>query len=254
MTVDLETTLALPRFPRTSGYDPLWTIKGAMGPHPLWLLEDLTTQVPLHPGMRVLDLGCGRGLTSVFLAREFGVQVFAADLWIKPTANFARFRAAGVDHQVFPIHSEARDLKFAKGYFDAVISVDAYQYFGTDQLYLDYLAEFVREGGHVAVAVPGVREEITGPPAWLEEHWDWEFAIFHTAEWWRAHWSRTGKVDVLSAREHEDGQDLWHLWSKVCAEHGKSEFVREMSSKTVEMLDADANRTFAFPLVVAQVR
>ena len=46
----------------------------------------------LEPGMRVLDLGCGKGLSSIFLAKEFGVQVWAADLWtplvIDPTAWF----------------------------------------------------------------------------------------------------------------------------------------------------------------------
>jgi cyclopropane fatty-acyl-phospholipid synthase-like methyltransferase len=34
----------------------------------------------LQPGMRVLDLGCGRALSSIFLHREFGLQVWAADL------------------------------------------------------------------------------------------------------------------------------------------------------------------------------
>ena len=32
--------------------------------------------------MKILDLGCGKGLTSIFLAKEFGVQVYATDLWI----------------------------------------------------------------------------------------------------------------------------------------------------------------------------
>ncbi|HLS41464.1 MAG TPA: hypothetical protein VK038_11955 [Ornithinicoccus sp.] len=43
-----------------------------MGPHPLWQLEDLLPDLALRPGDRVLDLGCGRGATSVFLARECG--------------------------------------------------------------------------------------------------------------------------------------------------------------------------------------
>jgi cyclopropane fatty-acyl-phospholipid synthase-like methyltransferase len=34
---------------------------------------------------RVLDLGSGKGSTSVFLAKEYGVQVWAADLWIEPS-------------------------------------------------------------------------------------------------------------------------------------------------------------------------
>jgi ubiquinone/menaquinone biosynthesis C-methylase UbiE len=49
-----------------------------MGPHPLWLAEWLTGAMRLEPGMRVLDLGCGTALTTVFLAREFGVHVTAS--------------------------------------------------------------------------------------------------------------------------------------------------------------------------------
>ncbi|MFE1205014.1 SAM-dependent methyltransferase [Streptomyces sp. NPDC058762] len=47
-------------------------------------MEDLAHDLDLRPGMRVLDLGSGKGATSVFLAREYGVEVVAADLWIAP--------------------------------------------------------------------------------------------------------------------------------------------------------------------------
>ena len=69
-------------YPRSNGYDADWVLAGDMGPHPLWLLEDLARDLELRPGMRVLDLGSGKGTTSVFLALEYGVQVWAADLWI----------------------------------------------------------------------------------------------------------------------------------------------------------------------------
>lgn len=249
----LRQRLAVPAYPRSAGYDPRWVVAHCMGPHPLWLLEDLLRDLPLEPGMRVLDLGCGKGLTSVFLAREFGVQVWAADLWIEPTENFARFREAGVAGSVFPLHAEAHDLKFAEGYFDAVVSVDAYQYFGTDDLYLGYLSKFVRPGGLVGAAMPGLTAELDGPPEHLRDHWDWDFAVFHTADWWRRQWGRTGKVEVLSAREQEDSARLWTLWTDVTAELGETEFVRDMSVRTAEMLAADAGRTFAFPLLVSRV-
>ena len=48
-----------------------------MGPHALWLGESLTEVATFRLGARVLDLGCGTALTSMFLAREFGVQVTA---------------------------------------------------------------------------------------------------------------------------------------------------------------------------------
>ena len=50
------------RYVRSNGYDPAWVVENQMGPHPLWLLEALTEVLPIEPGMRVLDLGCGRAM------------------------------------------------------------------------------------------------------------------------------------------------------------------------------------------------
>ena len=132
-----DNVLNCERFPRSNRYDPQWIIENQMGLNPLWLTEWTCEKLVLQPGLRVLDLGCGRGLSSIFLAREYGVQVWAADLWIKPTENFERICEAGVEDLVYPIHTDARDLPFADAYFDAILCTDAYIYFGTDDLYLD---------------------------------------------------------------------------------------------------------------------
>src|SRR5262245_46193825 len=97
--------LTCDRFPRASGYHPEWVLGGVSGAaNPLWLTEWLTEALDLQPGMRVLDLGCGRALSSIFLHREFGVQVWATDLWFSPTENLQRIRDAGAENGVFPIH------------------------------------------------------------------------------------------------------------------------------------------------------
>lgn len=59
------------RFPRASTYDAGWLLALDMGPNPLWLLEDLLADLPVERGAKVLDLGSGRGATSVFLTREW---------------------------------------------------------------------------------------------------------------------------------------------------------------------------------------
>ena len=76
-------------------------------------MEALTTVLVLEPGTRVLDLGAGTALTSIFLTREFDVSVVAADLWVDPTENQRRVREAGVEHLVLPLRVEAHDLPFA---------------------------------------------------------------------------------------------------------------------------------------------
>ena len=90
-------------YPRTSAYDPTWVFLNHMGPNVLWLTEWLTEVLDLQPGMRVLDLGCGTATSSIFLAREFGVHVWAADFWMPPDENGKRIAETDVADRVFPI-------------------------------------------------------------------------------------------------------------------------------------------------------
>src|ERR1700758_1053054 len=136
------------RFPRASQYHPDWVLTHASGgANSLWLAEWLCSALQLRRGMRVLDLGCGRASSSIFLHREFGVQVWATDLWMSAAENIQRIRDAEAGDGVFPIHADARSLPFAGDFFDAIVCIDAFYYFGTDDLYLNYLAHFVRPGG-----------------------------------------------------------------------------------------------------------
>ncbi len=85
---ELAALLTLDQFPRSAAYDPEWVLEHLMGPNVLWLTEALSQVMQLHPGMRVLDMGCGRAISSIFLAQEFGLQVWATDLWIGASENW----------------------------------------------------------------------------------------------------------------------------------------------------------------------
>src|SRR5215470_9123596 len=155
-------------FPRSSQYSPDWILASVSGgANSLWLTEWLTNALDLQPGMRVLDIGCGRAASSIFLHREFGVQVWATDLWCDVSENGERIRDASVEDGVFPLHADARSLPFATEFFDAIVSIDSYFYYGTDDLYLNYLARFVKPGGPIGIAGAGLVREIEGP---LPEH------------------------------------------------------------------------------------
>ena len=128
----LAEMLRVEQFPLSAKYDPEWVMTNEMGPNVLWLTEALCQVMHIAPDVRVLDMGCGRALSSIFLARECGCQVWATDLWVKPTDNWQRIREAGVEDRVFPIHAEARALPYADEFFDAIVSLDSYHFFGTD--------------------------------------------------------------------------------------------------------------------------
>lgn len=205
------------QFPRSAAYHPQWLIANASGgANSLWLTEWLTQGLQLRPGMRVLDLGCGRAASSIFLSREFDVQVWATDLWFSATENLQRIRDSGVEEDVFPVHADARSLPFADEFFDAIVSIDSFFYYGTDDLYLNYLSRFVKPGGVIGIAGAGTMREFEGVlPPHLKEWWTPEMWCLHSAEWWRWHWQRTGMVDVLLADTMPDGWQRWLDWHRA---------------------------------------
>jgi cyclopropane fatty-acyl-phospholipid synthase-like methyltransferase len=249
-TTDLAALLALPDFPRSATYDPRWVLDNQMGPNALWLTEWLAQDLALEPGMRVLDMGCGKGLSSVFLAREYGLQVWAADLWIGPGDNWQRIRQAGLEDRVFPVKVEARALPFAPGFFDAIICVDSYIYYGTDDLYLGYFQQFVKPGGQLAVAHGALNKDFEGDvpehlkPFWGQDCWGW-----HTMAWWRHLWERTGLVTIEVADMMPDGCARYLRWKQARVAGGE----QNPSLQTdIAVLEADAGEYLGFVRLIAR--
>jgi cyclopropane fatty-acyl-phospholipid synthase-like methyltransferase len=244
---DLGVLLTNERYPRSAAYPARWMVDASMGPNPLWQAEALIERMPLAPGARVLDLGCGTALSSVFLAKEYDLEVWATDLWIKPDENLRRIREAGLDGRVHPIHSDAHSLPYAEEFFDAIVSIGAYHYFGTDDLYLGYLARFLKPGGPIGISLPGPVEEYEAlPPAHLTEYWKWDFCAWHSAAWWRRHWEKTGLVTVEVADQVPSGWHDWLQWNEACdldaGTPGREEAL---------MLHADGGKTLGLTQVIA---
>ena len=239
--------LVADRFPRASRYHSAWVVAGASGgAHPLWLTEWLTEAMDLRAGARVLDLGCGRALSSIFLRRELGVQVWAVDLWFNASENLRRVQDAGVDDGVFPIHADARSLPFATEFFDAVLAIDSFPYYGTDELYLSYLARFVKPDGAIGIAGAGLMQEIERDvPDHLRQWWEPSMFSLHSAPWWRRHWARTGILDVATADTLADGWRLWRDWQEIIAPSNTVE---------IEALEADRGEYLGYVRVVGHRR
>ncbi|MFZ4083651.1 MAG: SAM-dependent methyltransferase [Pirellula sp.] len=247
--MSLATHFFNPQFPRSNAYHPDWVVESASGgANSIWLIDWLSSTLGLKSGMNILDLGCGRAASSIFLAREFDVSVWAADLWFSPSENLQRIRDANLARNVYPIHADARTLPFAADFFDAIVSIDAFPYFGTDDHYLNYLARFVKPGGAIAIALAGFINEIDGDvPEHLTEWLDAEPSLWsmHSAPWWRRHWERTGLVDVELADFMPDGWRLWVEWHKTVAPENRLE---------IETLEADGGRYLGYNRVVGRRR
>ena len=200
-----------PSFPLSSKYDSNWIIENSMGPNVLWLTEWLCQELKLKPGMKVLDLGCGRAISSIFLAKEFGVTVWASDLRVKANDNWERIKKAGFEDKVFPLDADARDLPYTHDFFDCIMCIDSYIYFGTDDLYLDYLSKFIKKSGYLAVVVPGLVSEFPSGrlPKHLKNFWGQDCWSWHTLDWWKNLWEKTGLVSIKNA---DSMPNFWKLY------------------------------------------
>jgi len=242
------------KYIRTEKYDADWIYENWMGPHPLWLLEELCEHLDLKPGMKVLDMGCGKGLTSIFLAKEYGVTVFANDLWIDATENQRRFEQAGVSDKVYPIHAEAHALPYANGFFDVAIAIDSYLYFGTSEGYfVDIFSKLVKPGGQFGVVVPGLaREYEKGFPETLEKLWIPEYFTFHSKDWWRTLWEKTGLCEITASYDMADSRAIWQQWADWSVENFERVFGDgESGDADMKLLQADTNNDLALVVMAA---
>lgn len=232
-------------FPRSSSYDSDWLLSLDMGPNPLWLLEDLLSDVPITTGMRVLDLGCGGAASSVFLAKEFDVEVWATDLWVPAEAIEATVEAAGVGDAVHAANADARNLPFEDGFFDAVVSIDAWEYFGTDDHFLPGLLRVLRPGGAIGMATPAMHQDVRDLghiPEHIRTVVGWEALAWHRPTWWQQQWELTGLISDVGARAARSGWSDWLRWARASASDADSDEV-------VHMLTADNGGLLTFALV-----
>jgi cyclopropane fatty-acyl-phospholipid synthase-like methyltransferase len=199
-------------FEKAEKYDKDLLKKNMMGPNCLKLLEALTNGLDLKEGDRVLDLGCGTGLTSMFLAKEFGVTVFATDLWVSATDNWARFKSESLGHSIIPIHAEAHELPYAEEFFDAVVTVDSYHYFGNDAEYMDkHLAPLVKKGDIIAITVPGIVQEYTSVPEELAFLTPEDFDTLHSLGWWENIFRKSNMLRIETTSEYTS-DEAWQDW------------------------------------------
>ena len=232
-------------------YDTKFIKENLMGPNSMKMLEELLQTIELEKGMRVLDLGCGKGLTSVLLAKEFGVQVFATDLWISATKNYETFKSIGLQNQIIPIHADAADLPYPDEYFDAIISVDSYYYFGTGSDYMSKLARLVKKGGTIALAFPGVKKELNGTlPDEMMLSWasvkDEILKTFHSIPWWRDLLKKSAEISIESIQEMQCYEEAWQDWLECDNEYN------ELASNDRLSMEAGADKYMNLIAIIAK--
>lgn len=211
-----------------------------MGPNSFRLLDELIRRSPEDVHFdRTLDLGCGYALTSMFIANETDSQnVYAFDLWIPASENYLRIQNNHLEDKIIPIHGDALDMPFAHNYFDSIISVDSYHYFGCKEgVFAEKILPFVKKGGYVMIAIPGIREIPQGElnevfMTWAEGD---DSELFKTTSWWEKLLNDecNDQCDII-VKEAECFDVAWQEWFDTGHEFGMRD--KEFLEKGLEQI------------------
>ncbi len=199
-----------------------------MGPNPLKICEELLEDTSLPQGATICDLGSGTGITSVLLSREFGFNTYAVDLWSDPEENMRFFQEMQVDQElIHPIKADAsQGLPFPHEFFDAIVNIDSYNYFGRDPHYLsEKLLPYVKNGGTLHLAFPGAKKDFHNDiPECLLKSWTPEqLDYMHDLTWWKEIISKTEAVEILEMKEMACTQEAWEDWLVCENEYAQSD-------------------------------
>jgi hypothetical protein len=90
-------------------------------------------------------------------------------------------------------------------------------------------------------------QEVGGEiPGHLREWWAQDqMWCFHTADWWRRHWGRSGILDIAVADSLADGWRLWLTSLRAVAPNNATE---------IAAMEADAGRHIGYVRVVGRRR
>ena len=215
-------------FPKAGTFSVDTVQSKIMGPNPLKLCEELLSNHEISQGSVVLDLGSGTGITSCLLAREYGFTTYAVDLWSDPGENMRFFEEMGLtNHQICPIKADAsQGLPFASNFFDAVVSIDSYNYFGRDTSYLgEKLLPYVKPGGLLYFAIPGMVKDCHDnlPPELLLSWTPDQLEYMHDMEWWRAMIEPTEGVRIEGMFELSCHEEAWADWLECDNEYAQGD-------------------------------
>ena len=186
-----------------------------MGPNPIKLTEELLKDCKILPGQTVCDLGSGMGLTSVLMAKEYGFKVYAADLWSNPKENAEFFKLQGLtESEIIPVKADAENLPFEKEFFEALVCVDSYNYFGRNKEFLDKkLLPFLKKGSYIYLCITGMKKDLhSSLPEELLLSWSPEqLDYIHDIDYWTDIVSAS-TAEVIEISEMESNEEVWNDW------------------------------------------
>ena len=191
----------------------------------MYLMVQMLRSLNLQPGQKILDLGCGKGETSVYLAQHSGVQVKALDLWTSTEFLTHKFSARGVNSQISAIQVDVtRQLPFLENEFDAIFCMNSFNFYGDTPGFLPQLLTRLKPGGKLCIGSEVLSAEFTpeqldNPPYVFSfslpapnddvNVFTGDFIKQHTPGWWRNFFQASGLLEVETCFELKDAEAIY---------------------------------------------
>lgn len=111
-------------------------------------LRETLNRFELHPGERLLDVGCGTGaLLGALAASSEGVKLHGTD----PSSEMLEMARQKLDTSVVLKPGRADDLPFPDQVFDVVVSTNAFHYFRDPIAAIGEMARVLRPRGRLVI-------------------------------------------------------------------------------------------------------
>lgn len=124
----------------------------------LQLVERLAQTAGLPPDCKILDVGCGIGAASIYLAQKYGADV--TGITISPVQlEMAKQAAAKQDARVKFLLMDAEALEL-DGSFDVIWAVESVSHFRSVPRFFESAADLLRVNGTIALIDWFKREEL----------------------------------------------------------------------------------------------
>ena len=129
-------------------------------------MELICRKLALKEGMSVLDIGCGWGGLSLYMAEHYGAKVTAVTV---STEQFAYAREHDAEHKVNWVLEDYRSIK---GRFDRIVSVGMFEHVGRKnyKVFMDTTHTLLDPAGLFLLHTIGSSTRKTGTDPWINKY------------------------------------------------------------------------------------
>ena len=129
-------------------------------------LDLICRKLGLHPGMKILDIGCGWGSFAKYAAEKYGVEVVGITV-SKQQVKLGRELCKGL-----PVEINLQDYRDVDGKFDHIVSIGMFEHVGYKnyRTFMDIVHKCLKDGGLFLLHTIGNNQSHITTDPWIGKY------------------------------------------------------------------------------------